>query len=133
MQGALNREDDSKTSKGPASTPTSASTDPKLSEKARKNKKKKQYRDKRDSREFRDKNTLASGVNVTEVGEKKRRRKRKDLSKVTCYNCNKLGHCRQVSKASEVKKQVSVSATSTSTTGAREKALGRNPYMQYPV
>ena len=91
-QGAVNRGDDSKTSKGPASTPTSASTNPEPSEKARKDKKKKQHRDKRDSRESRDRDTPASGVNVTEVGEKKRRRKRKDPSEVTCYNCNKLGH-----------------------------------------
>ena len=90
-QVAVNREDNSKTSKGPASTPVSASTqDPKSSDKARKDKKKKQYRDKRDSRESRD--TPASGVNVTEVGDKKGRRKRKDPSEVTCYNCNKLGH-----------------------------------------
>ena len=58
-------------------------------DKARKDKKKKQHRDKRDSRESRD--TPASGVNAAKVGDKKRR-KRKDLSKVMCYNYNKLGH-----------------------------------------
>ena len=90
-QGAVNRGDNSKTSKDPASTPASASTqDPESSDKGRKDKKKKQHRDKRDSRESRD--TPASGVNVTEVGDKKGRRKRKDPSEVTCYNCNKLGH-----------------------------------------
>ena len=88
-QGAVSRGDESK-GKSSASTPASASTDPKPSDKARKDKKKKQHRDKRDSRESRD--TPASGFNVTEVGEKKRRRKRKDPSEITCYNCNKPGH-----------------------------------------
>ena len=69
--------------------PVSAPTDPEPSNKARKNKMKKQHRDKRDSRESRD--IPASGVNAAEVGDKKRRKK-KDSSKVTCYNCNKLGH-----------------------------------------
>ena len=38
-----------------------------------------------------------------------------------------------MSRVSEAKKLVSVSATSTSTTGAREEALKRVPCMQYPV
>ena len=38
-----------------------------------------------------------------------------------------------MSRASEVKKLVSVSATSTSTTGAREEALERVPCIHYPV
>ena len=83
-QGMVTRGHESKI-KAPAST----STNPKPSDKTRKDKKKKQHRDKRDSRESRD--TPASGVNAAEVGDKKRR-KRKDSSKVTCYNCNKLGH-----------------------------------------
>ena len=86
-QSAVSRED---RGKGPAFTPASASTNPESSNKAKKDKKKKQYRDKRDSKEFRD--TPSFGVNVTEIGDKKRRRKRKDSSKVMCYNCNKLGY-----------------------------------------
>ena len=78
--------------KGPASTPTSASTNPELSDKARKDKKKKQHRDKRDSREPKDSTTPASGVNAAEVGGKERRRNKKDVSKITCFNCNKKGH-----------------------------------------
>ena len=83
-QEAVTRGDKSKT-KAPASAPTNLEP----SDKARKDKKKKQHRDKRDSRESKD--TPASGVNAAEVGDKKRRRT-KDLSKVTYYNCNKLGH-----------------------------------------
>ena len=90
-QGAVNCGDDSKASKGLASTLASASTqDPEPSDKAWKNKKKKQHRDKRDFREFR--NIPASEVNMTEVRDKKRRKKRKVPKKVTYYNCNKLGH-----------------------------------------
>ena len=86
-QWAVNCEDKSR-GKHPVSTPTSTSTqDPEPSNKARKNKKKKQHKDKRDSRESRD--TLASRVNAAEVGDKKRRRKKKDSKEVTCYNCNK--------------------------------------------
>ena len=82
-QGAVTRGNESKTK-----ALLSAPTNPKPSDKARKDKKKKQHRDKRDSRESRD--TPAFGVNVAEVGDKKKR-KMKDSSKVTCYNCNKLG------------------------------------------
>ena len=90
-QGAVNYKNDSKPFKGPASTPASVSTqDPEPSDKARKDKKKKQHRDKRNSRESRD--TSASEVNVTEVGNKKRWRKRKDPREVMYYNCNKPGH-----------------------------------------
>ena len=80
----MTRGDESKTK-----APASASTNPKPSNKTRKDKKKKQHRDKRDSRESRD--IPASRVNAAEVRNKKRRKK-KDPSKVTCYNCNKLGH-----------------------------------------
>ena len=85
----MSRGDESR-GKGLASTPASASTDSEPSNKARIDKKKKQHRDKRDSREFKD--TLAFEVNMTEVGDKEKRRKRKDPSKVTYYNCNRLGH-----------------------------------------
>ena len=80
----MTRGDKSKTK-----TPASAPTNLEPSDKARKDKKKQQHRDKRDSRESRD--TLTSGVNAAEVGDKKRRKK-KDPSKVMCYNCNKLGY-----------------------------------------
>ena len=82
----MNRGDESR-GKRPVSTPAFTPTDLEPSDKARKDKKKKQHRDKRDFRESRD--TPASGVNAAEVGDKIKR-KRKDQSKVTCYNCNKL-------------------------------------------
>ena len=85
----MSRRDESR-DKGPASTFASASTDPESFNKARKDKKKKQHRDKRDSRESKD--TPASGVNVIKVGDKKRRRKKRDPREVTCYNCNELDH-----------------------------------------
>ena len=88
-QGATNCGDKSR-GKGPASTPTFASPNLEPSNKAKKDKKKKQHRDKRDFRESRD--TPAFGVNATKVGDKKRRRKKKDPKKVTYYNCNKVGH-----------------------------------------
>ena len=92
-QGAVNRGDDSKASKGSASTPASASTqDSEPSDKAKKDKKK-NWRGKRDSREPKESTTPASGVNAAEVGGgRQRRRNKKDLSGVTCYNCNKKGH-----------------------------------------
>ena len=77
--------DDSKAFK--ASTFTQES---KPFDKARKVKKKRHHRDKRDSRKPRD--TPVSRVNAAEVGDKKRKRKKKDLKEVTCYNSNKLGH-----------------------------------------
>ena len=83
-QGAVTCRDKSKT-KAPASAPTNS----KPSDKAKKNKKKKQHRDKRDSRDLRD--TPAFEVNAAEVRDNKKR-KRKDPSKVTYYNCNKLGY-----------------------------------------
>ena len=87
----MNCEDESQ-GKGPASTPASASTDPKPSDKARKDKKKKQHIDKRDSREPKDSTTSASGVNAAEVGGKERRRNKKDVSEITYFNCNKKEH-----------------------------------------
>ena len=83
--GAVTCGDESKT-KAPASTPTQ---DSEPSDKARKDKKKK-HQDKRGSKEPKDSSTPASGVNKAEVGRGRQRRKnKKDLSGVTCYNCNK--------------------------------------------
>ena len=83
--------DDSKASKAPVSTSTQ---DSEPSDKARKNKKKKQHKDKRDS------TNLSTGVNTAEVGDKSRRKK--DVSEITCYNCNKKGH--YVTKCPEPRK-----------------------------
>ena len=86
----MNHGDKSK-SKNPVFTPASASTqDLEPFNKAKKDKKKKQYRDKRNSKESRD--TPASRINITEVGNEKKRRKEKDPREVTCYNYNKLEH-----------------------------------------
>ena len=88
-QGAVNCGDDSKASKGPASTPTSASTqDSELSDKARREKKKKQHKDKKDFKESRDSSIPVTGVSKAEVGGKRK----KDISEVTYYNCNKKGY-----------------------------------------
>ena len=87
------RGDDSKASKGSTHTPASASTqDSKPSDKARKDKKKKYYQDKRDSKEPKDSTTPAFGVNMAEVGGKGRRKNKRDVSEITCFNCNKKGH-----------------------------------------
>ena len=101
-QGAAIRGDESRT-KALAST---LAPDSEPSDKSRKDKKKKHYREKKDSREPReDSTTPASGVNTAEVGGggKFSRRKRKDPSKVTCYNCNKKGYfadkCREPRKS----------------------------------
>ena len=65
------------------------------SEKARKEKKKEQRRRDRERQEG---STLATGVNAAQTGEpsqkKKKLRKRpdRDLSMVTCFNCDKKGH-----------------------------------------
>ena len=89
--GKDHRGDDSKASKGSASAPASASTQgSEPSEKAKKDKKK-YWRDKKGPREPKDSSTPASGVNRTEAGGSRRKNK-KDLSGVTCYNCNKKGH-----------------------------------------
>ena len=84
---------DSKASKGSASIPASASNqDSEPSDKAKKDKKK-NWRGKRDSREPKDSTTPVSGVNTAKVGGGKQKRKnKKDISGVTCYNCNKKGH-----------------------------------------
>ena len=85
----MTRGDVSKASKGPASIPAQ---DSELFDKARKDKKKR-YQDKRGSREPKDSSTPACGVNKTEIGGGRQRRKnKKDLSGVTCFNCNKKGH-----------------------------------------
>ena len=76
-QEAVTRGDDSKASKGPASTPAQ---DFESSDKARKDKKKRSQ-DRRSSREPKDSSTPASGVNKAEVGGGRQRRKdKKDLS-----------------------------------------------------
>ena len=81
-QGAVNLGDDSKATKTSTSTQKS-----KPSNKARKDKKKMHYRDKRDS------STSASGVNKVEVSkDRQRKRNKKDLNRVTYFNCNKKGH-----------------------------------------
>ena len=85
-QGAVTRGDESKT-KAPASTPAQ---DSEPSNKARKDKKKR-HQDRRGSREPKDSSTPAFGVNRAEAGGGRRKNK-KDLSGVTCYNCNKKGH-----------------------------------------
>ena len=87
-QGAVkdNCGDDSKASKGFASIPASASTHD--FEFSKKDKKKKHYQGKRDFREPRDSSTLATGINKAEVNGKRK----KDLSEITYYNCNKKGH-----------------------------------------
>ena len=86
------RGDDYKTSKGSASIPASTSIqDSEPSNKAMKDKKKKHHRDKRNSKEPKDSTTPASRVNAAEV-RSKRRKNKKDLSEIMCYNCNKKGH-----------------------------------------
>ena len=85
---------ESKAFKRSASTLASASTqDSEPSNKVKKDKKKKNWQSKRDFRERKDSSTLASGVNAAEVGGGEQKRKnKKDISRVTCYNCNKKGH-----------------------------------------
>ena len=91
--GKDHRGDDSKASKGSASTPASASTqDSEPSDKAKKDKKK-NWEGKKDFKEPKDSTTPAFGVNAAEVGRGGQRRKnKKDISEVTCYNHNKKGH-----------------------------------------
>ena len=85
--------DDSKASKGSASTPISASIqDSKPSDKVKKDKKKKYWRGKRDSRESKDSTIPASGVNMAEVEGKKKKKNKKNVSEITCFNCNKKRH-----------------------------------------
>ena len=85
---AVTRRDKSK-AKAPASAPAQ---DSEPSDKSRRDQKKKHYREKKDSKKLKKSTTPASGVNVAEVGGKGRTRNKKNPSKVTCYNCNKLGH-----------------------------------------
>ena len=93
-QGAVknHRRDDSKTSKSSASTPAASTQDSKPSNKGKKDKKKKYWRGKKDSKEPKDSTNPASGVNAAEVGGKGKRRKKMDVSQITCFNCNKKGH-----------------------------------------
>ena len=90
-QGAVTCGDESRT-KVLAITPAQ---DSEPSDKSRKNKKKKQHRDKKDSREPKENSTTSvTRVKVAEVGgsEKTSKREKKNLSGVTCYNCNKKRH-----------------------------------------
>ena len=58
-------------------------------EQARKEKKRKKHSKRRDKKE----QTPASTANVTEVQQKKKKKNQdRDVSEVTCYNCNKKGH-----------------------------------------
>ena len=92
-QGAVTCKNDSKASKSSASTLASTSIqDSEPSNKAKKDKKKKYYQGKRDFREPKDFTTPASGVNAMGVRAKGRRRNKNDVSKITCFNCNKKGH-----------------------------------------
>ena len=87
-QGAVNCGDKS-WAKNPVSAPMSTSTqDSEPSNKARKDKKKKQHEDKKNSKKPRDSSTLATKVNKTEISSKRK----KDISEITYYNCNKKGH-----------------------------------------
>ena len=69
------------------------------SKKARKKKKRKLYWSKED-RDRREDSTPASGTNTTLIKKKadqnqsqnQNRNQNRDVSKVTCYNCNKKGH-----------------------------------------
>ena len=73
-------------SKAKASVPTSTqNSEP--SDKARKDKKKKQHKAKREG------STPATGVNAAQTGEPRQKKKKlRDLSMVTCFNCDKKGH-----------------------------------------
>ena len=57
------------------------------SEQARKEKKKKRHQERRDKDQ-----TPASTANATEVQKKKKKNRDQDVSKVTCFNCDKKGH-----------------------------------------
>ena len=88
-------------SKAKASAPAPAQ-DSEPFDKFKKDKKKKHHKEKKDSREPKNSTTPVSGVNAAEVGSKGRRRNQKDVSEITCFNCNKKGHysnkCPQPSK-----------------------------------
>ena len=88
-QEVMNCGDNSKASKGIAST---LAQDFEPSNKCKKDKKKKQHRNRRDFRESKDFTTPATRVNAEVDGSGKRRRNKKDLSEVMYYNFNKKGH-----------------------------------------
>lgn len=56
---------------------STSTQDSELFDKARKDKKKKQYKDKRNSRDSENSTNLAIGVNTIEVGDKRRKKRRK--------------------------------------------------------
>ena len=72
-------------SRDKAPVSTSVQDFPSDKDNSRKDKKKKQHKDKWDS------TNPATGVNTAEVSGR-RRKQRKDISEITCYNCNKKGH-----------------------------------------
>ena len=89
-QGAMkdHRGDDSKAkvSTSTQEVTTQRTNDAEGSEKARKEKKK----SRRNRRRNQEDSTPATGVNKAEVGD--HRTKKKDISEISCYNCNKKGH-----------------------------------------
>ena len=85
--------DDSKASISSASIPASAFTqDSESFDKAKKDKKKKYWQGKRDFKKPKDFTNLASGINAANVGGKEKKRKKKDVSEITWFNCHKKGH-----------------------------------------
>lgn len=81
----MNHGNNSKAFKALVST---SSQDYEPSNKARKDKKKKQHKNKKDSRDF---TTLAIGINMAKVRNKKKRKK-KNMNEVMCFNYDKKGH-----------------------------------------
>ncbi len=86
--------------KAKASPPASDQSEvtEKAKEKARKEKKRRGHQGKRDRQEGQDGSPVATGANTTQAteGQKKKRRDgqgpKRDISEITCYNCNKKGH-----------------------------------------
>lgn len=84
-QGSSMKDPRAEEPKEKTSAPRSEPPEP--SEKARKEKKKKAQKDKRDRKD----SNPASGVNATDTSSGKTC-KQKDISQITCYNCDKKGH-----------------------------------------
>ncbi len=70
----------------------------KAKKKVRKEKKRKGHQEKQDRQEGQDGSLVKIGANATQAteGQKKKRRNgqgpKRDISKITCYNCNKKGY-----------------------------------------
>ncbi len=70
----------------------------KAKEKAKKEKKRREHQEKRDIQKGRDVSPATMGANATQAteGQKKKWRNsqgpKRDISEITCYNCNKKGH-----------------------------------------